>query len=362
MISMDACKQQIGMREGEIQSISLPVNQLRVETDRIAAGDRKLLLEDAGLRRFARAVNAPFLYLDDLPPTLRAMLFQHHLDNGDLGQNVSLFARGDRVVAFADPGLLRLSGGEVLDAVLEGFGSDVGNLGVLKLEFLDESVEVDLVGYQTHDEIAPGDVLQAGLRVTHSFIAEHAEWVEAFIFRLVCSNGLVHRECISRRGPRTRRLPVGYPNGKELQRDQLRRLAAQAWEALGPKLGAIRSLANERINFEPLVLRWLEKARLSTRTLMPFLLDAWQAEGAQPTMYAVMNALTFVGTHGEGLTLRQRRILTRLAGLMAFRRIHLCPKCFSFITDQSFGDSPLPGGVELRQSWRPGDGENMATV
>lgn len=340
-MTLAECRVAIASRESHIESIPLPVRQLHAEADSIAVGSRVFTLKDDGLRRFASRIRAPFNYIKDIAPPVRATLLQHHIDRGDLGEEIGMLVRDSRFLAFADTHLHRMTGGEVLEAVLEGIGSDAKNLKVHRLEFLDESFEADLLGIQTQQEVVPGDVVQAGLKITHSFIAEHAEWVEAFVFRLVCSNGLVHRQCVSRRPARSRSLRVGHPGGTELQRDQVRRLAKEAWAGLESKLSTLRSLADEQVSFEPMVLRWLERARLSTRDLLPLLRTAWEREGAQPTSYGLMNALTHVATHAAELPYRQRRALSRLAGLLAFRRIHLCPRCFSLLRGPSGDDSIL---------------------
>lgn len=49
------------------------------------------------------------------------------------------------------------------------------------------------------------------------------------------------------------------------------------------------------------------------------------------TAYAALNALTWVASHTDRLTLAERRGLARLAGVLAFRHEHLCPRCFSIL-------------------------------
>src|SRR5207247_2482968 len=129
-------------------------------------------------------------------------------------------------------------------------------------EFFRDSFQLDLLGPNVSEEVLPGDVVQAGLRITHSFIGEHATWIEAFLLRLVCLNGMTHRECVSRRASRTRRLPTCLSGARELQRAQVGRLAEEAWGALRKKLHTLRGLQAESIEVDQLLTRWLERARL----------------------------------------------------------------------------------------------------
>ena len=141
-----------------------------------------------------------------------------------------------------------------------------------------------------------------------------------------------HRECVTRRASRTRRLPHDHPHARDLQRAQVRRLANDVWEALEEKLQALPQLQEEQIEVMHVFRRWLQRSRLSICRLLPRLELAWQEEGGATTMYAAVNAVTRLATHCDDLTERERYILARLGGLLAFRRLHLCPRCYSVLT------------------------------
>ena len=79
-------------------------------------------------------------------------------------------------------------------------------------------------------------------------------------------------------------------------------------------------------------------ARLSARngknslTQMDRALAAWRAEGAEETVWAAVNALTRVATHDPELSMRQRRVLSLLGGLLAYSGVHICDRCFSVLS------------------------------
>jgi hypothetical protein len=93
------------------------------------------------------------------------------------------------------------------------------------------------------------------------------------------------------------------------------------------------------VDVDGLLTRWVERARLSGRHILPLLRRAWEEEGAEATTYGAVNAFTRAGTHANELTLRQRRALLALGGLLAFRRVHLCPRCFSMVRDTLGGEA-----------------------
>jgi ribosomal protein L17 len=205
----------------------------------------------------------------------------------------------------------------------------------------DSRLELDLVSPAKALEIRRGDVVKAGLHIEHSRYGDHATQVHAFIYRLICANGMTRRECVSAEGiVRTRKLPADHPRAKELLLDQVRRLTARTWEKLESQLTELRSTSERRASVQELLRQWLQRARISTRvtgatpprTVMDRLLTAWRAEGAEDTTYAAVNALTSVGSHDTELTSRQRRLLSSLGGLLAFSGLHICPRCFSVLS------------------------------
>jgi hypothetical protein len=174
--------------------------------------------------------------------------------------------------------------------------------------------------------------------------------IYAFNLRLACTNGMILRECASRDGiGRTRQLSVDHPNGREIQRNQIRQIALQQWNALQPRLEALRATSERRANVEELLNNWLLRERISRHEIMPRLLAAWRLEGSENTHYAAVNALTRVATHDSELSARQRRVLSALGGLLAFSQVHLCPRCYSMLTSFRGGADASQVGVHDRE-------------
>src|SRR5262249_8839671 len=157
--------------------------------------------------------------------------------------------------------------------------------------------------------------------------------IESFAFRLVCSNGLVQRQCLGRKGtarsrPRTRRLPGRYEHAHQQQREQIGRLASEAWQRLRRMSEGIRDLQQRKFELKD-VQRFLRQARMDSVRLLKLVEDAWKYEGAEATAFGFLNALTRVATHDPDLSDQQRRRLDLLAGVFAGQDVHLCPHCFS---------------------------------
>lgn len=326
--------ERVGEGEARLDQVEVPARDITIRPGLILAENRRLELTPEGFSQVCQGVGAPASYVGRLGKKLGAAVLQHHIQKGDLEDRlktelVTLYSNGDEFLTFGRPTLTRLTGREVLTCVGEGVPS-VEDLEVHDARIEALGFQIDILGLSQEHEVRRGDVIRAGLRITHSLTEQHATTIEAFLFRLVCLNGLTHRECVSRKAARTRRLPADNPRAKELQQAQIRKLASDTWNALEEKLEAIGQLQDDSVDVERLFTTWLHRARISTR-LLPSLRAAWEEEGSEPTSYAAMNAMTRLATHHSGLSDRQRREIAVLAGLFAFRRIHLCPRCFSLV-------------------------------
>jgi hypothetical protein len=260
-------------------------------------------------------------------------------DNKLTAANSHIISRGGQFLDLGRSDLAIVSGSDVLDAIRDGVGADASVIEVTSLEVCEEAVALELVSPRLSEEVRVGDVIRAGLRIDHSFLGAHATTIKTFVLRLLCANGLTHRDCQGQmRGPRTRRIDASHPRATEMQLDQIRKLTSQTWERLQEKLDAIRRLSSERVDAATLLTQFVGRSRLHSRRLTELLLDGWAVEGSDPTAFGVLNALTRVATHSAVLSIRQRRMLAQLAGVFANRHTHVCPRCFSILRDDGTDD------------------------
>ena len=320
------------------------VESLRFEPGAVTSGDSRFSFGEAGLAHLCEKAKAPAWYLNRLDAEMKCGLLEYHRAKGALGEGtVSVISRDGELVKLEKPNLLRLSGTEVLRAVLDGVGEAASEKVVVHdLNVGEGSFQLDLVSVD-ENEVRPGDAVRAGLRITHSSIGDHANWIETFIFRLLCRNGMTRRDCVARRGIRTRRLDADLPGAREMQVAQVRNWAQGTWNALDEKLDAIRALPTHKIEVEAvsrILQRFLERGRLSVNIFLPILLEAWEEEGAEASLFGIMNALTRVATHHEKPTTRQRQILSGLAGILSFQERHICSRCFSVLSSSPRASEP----------------------
>ena len=327
-------------RENRYRRRLCDLGEVRIREGRVCYEDLRLEVSPSGLDSVCRHVGAPAHYLAALPRELFSGLLEHHIGTiAKARQRMVLIHEGARLIGLARADLVRLEPAVALDAVIRASGPLADGLEIESFEEREDGLRVDLVAKGLSHDVSRGDVLKAGIRFSYSDEGRRALWVESFVVRLVCSNGLTHRECRGEGISRTRRLRAEDPAARQQQIDQTRRLAERIWASLAQRLRLISELRNERFDVPEFLARWLGRAHLSSRGILPILLRAWESDGREPTAYGAMNALTHAATHNRELSSRQRHILGRLAGILAFRRQHLCPRCFSVLRSGSHGEN-----------------------
>jgi hypothetical protein len=337
----------------QIDETDVEIRELHAKADALIVRGRTLSVSKEGLARLSRSLRMPVDYAARMRPTLRAAVQNSHLRHGELADakmsdKVRILSRGSMFLGIDRADLARLSGQAVFEAVMEGLGDDRAALQPKHVAIRDESVGFDLVSERVDREVRKGDILLGGLHVEHSLIGDFATKVEPFLYRLVCGNGAVVRECApSRRGRRTRRLTSADDASRNGQIEQIRRLSRDGYSHLRKQLDAVQELTTkplkDRQHATKLFTEFLRQARMHSAGLMNRLHHAWEhplGGNRELTYYGVLNALTWLATHGtesgsdeniDSITDRQASALLRLAGVFGNQSVHICPSCFRVI-------------------------------
>jgi hypothetical protein len=347
-LTLTQVMRQIATSEADFStSAELPAGSFDVTADTLICGENSIpMSEEVRLELLSKA-GAPTSYLTKRNMDIQILALREHLQQGDLGDTLVPVLQGDRLFTLQAAGLVELSHSEMLSAAMESLGPSADGLKLSRIDQTGGRLELELVTDAKTVEVRRGDLLKGGLHLTHSRFGGPATQIHSFVYRLVCTNGLIHRECDSSEGiVRTRKIPASHPRAKEIELDQIRRLTLRTWNKLEHQLHELRSTSERRADVPQLLRQWLQRARLSTRTnddrgtnslptTMDRLLRAWRVEGAENTYYGAVNALTWVGSHDCDLSPRHRRVLSMLGGLLGFSGAHVCPRCFSVLSGPS---------------------------
>ena len=86
--------------------------------------------------------------------------------------NSRIIYRDGDFVRLGRSDLHTLGGDAVLQAVQDGFEDDAARMEVEDLHIEEEAFRLDVVSPSVASEVRPGDVIQAGVRVEHSFTGD----------------------------------------------------------------------------------------------------------------------------------------------------------------------------------------------
>ncbi|HQX49414.1 MAG TPA: hypothetical protein PLY87_02325 [Planctomycetaceae bacterium] len=321
----------------------------RVSEDKISIGDDNLELTARGWSQLANACKAPADYWGQLPSELRAQNAQYHLDNQSAspGTNrkrcsVEAVANQNRFVGFRSIHLIHLEFTDVLSAIDDVLGEARDSYSVNKLFVSDDSISVELTTPRMTHAVQVGDDVQGGIAVSHSILGNHSTTIDLFVLRLLCQNGLALRHCVGHATiTRSRRLKDNGAQSRSAAKDQIQRMVVERLKHQTSLFGSLSQLPDAQIaraagtDDEEAIRRFLMPSLRAThlwsdqlwrRVLAP----AWRhvhGGNGELNEFAAVNTITYVATHQRDLTFRQRRTLARLAGLLSFRRVHVCPNC-----------------------------------
>ncbi len=323
-----------------------------VEPSQLRIGDDNLILTDDGWNRVAKECGASSTYWSQFERGFRSEIAQYHIDHGQLmtpkgpGEGVEAIAVQNRFIGFRQSHLVHLNFVSVLQAVITGLGSDSQFFTVNRFQMTDESMFVELKTSRRTRAVQVGDIVEGGIAFSHSFLGTTPTTVDLFVFRCVCSNGMALRHCIGHAAiSRSRRLKRKGDNSVPDAVSQIERMTQERMGHLDALLTSLGRLPEARIapaigtDGEESMRRFLMPTLRAThlwsddlwqRVLAP----AWRhAHGGNGELheFAAVNTVTYVATHQQDLSFRQRRTLARLAGLLAFRRVHVCPRCHNAV-------------------------------
>jgi hypothetical protein len=169
---------------------------------------------------------------------------------------------------------------------LRSLARRLGRCRVMDLVITHDRATGNLIALDEAREVLPGDVFYTGLRVSLS-LATGAVRAAPLFLRLACFNRLVW-------------------DGAVLEGRPVRALLAEGLD----RIAALREHAVPD--------GWVRGFPGLPDGIAEPLEAAWRAEGAEPSRYGVLNALTRLATHEGALPLATRRALARAAERLAF--------------------------------------------
>ena len=189
----------------------------------------------------------------------------------------------------------KLDNKQVLDSLMPLVSG--GGYGVGLTQLTDESFHLRLVQPTIYRDVLPGDRLCVGIHISNSEVGLRACTVDALVYRVICSNGLI-RKVNSRSLLRQRHLFVSSEKFAALLGEALREALVVAAGFLEQMALAVRTPVPDPIH----AVAVLGDAWGLSQSVRDQVLFALHGEAAAESAYGLVNAFTEVAQRlpGEG--------------------------------------------------------------
>ena len=339
MESLSDVRQLLAERSVRLARIEVPTEAIGLDDDGQLRVDGKTFDLGSGARKvLANRSNVPVEFFAQSRPEVQKYLFDHlYADSvAEAIRSKRLHCRtglivqdGNQCVGIVDPRLACLSGDDVLNATLVAKPDDIDEAQLEVPHFrLNGEVHVSIVSRSLRTEARNGDIVYAGIDIRHSDAGAFATQIESYMYRQVCSNGMLMKVCrhTDKVPLRLRRAAVHNPN-RMLQ--QIQAMSKCAWTELGAKMEAVQLIAEERVDNRAALIRAIgEKLRFPKRLIEDIVRALEEDEGSPSgTLWDIVGAISRVGSHSNRLSAATRRFLQELSGDVVSERVDRCPTC-----------------------------------
>lgn len=257
--------------------------------------DRSLNLAPRAESQLLQRCQIPAPFFRRLPQNLKWAVANHFVQIGGLERQALLrTVRGNTVRAVLTDAYSPLDDIPVLEMVADILGDHL--IRIEALSFEDDFTHLRIIFPREMMEAKVGDALMTGLNITNSETGCRAVHVDALVYRLACTNGLVRAESTGgttiRHIGQTDRLKDAMAIAIKDAKESAHLLARQFKDAVSHRLSDPQGQLE----------RFAKEADL-TREQLQSVLDAYATE-PDPTVYGITNAVTRAAQRETSFELR----------------------------------------------------------
>jgi len=262
----------------------------------------------------AKFLGAPASFLASSDLQLAQYIVDHQFKK--VKDKKELVFRNSRVVGHQPTGSYRISGTQVVEALIKG----VGEVRRANLAEFGGHVDITLVGDKVTMKPKVGDITEGGLRCLYSELLARPPQLEPYVERLVCANGMICRD----------RLDVFTFETMDKFLEQLNFSIEKSMKFVDTTIRAqLEKAVETKIDHSEQALRQIfESNRINPRLLSPTLAALTVEEDG--SAFGVLQAITrAANTAGYSHRIAMQEIGAR--EMARLETVH-CPTCWSTLT------------------------------
>jgi hypothetical protein len=208
--SLDDVREQVVQDDTHKWDALVPCRQLLLHDGRLyfpqaqqdAGFDSGLAMSPWAVSQACAKLGIPAAYFKRCPARLQDENFNHWNRMGEIGRQLSkadadpdaawlVRSKGGTARGVLSPRYARLDNAQLLEALFPVLSGTRYQVGLVQLS--SESFHLRLVDPGICREVLPDDRLMVGVHLANSEVGLRAVTVDALVFRLVCTNGLIRR-------------------------------------------------------------------------------------------------------------------------------------------------------------------------
>jgi len=276
------------------------------------ATGRDYALSETAVQQLAKMCRIPKEYALRCPPHL--LVPQLNWWTQGARETARLVISNDKVITLANPHDIWCPTQYLLDGVEKGMGE------VIDYEHFSHSLEytsLALLG-EKQTEVVRGDIINGGIRLEHSLLGVYPTAITGFVNRLVCTNGAVSSEIVSKW---SQKQTGGVPDIVRWAEE----IAAEAWARIDGYMEKVKALVDVRLNgFTSHTLNDILDTYHIPGEVRDAIIDRVVDEGAH-NLYDIFNAITYVASHDVEDPRAAGRLML-IGGNLADNQ-EICPHC-----------------------------------
>jgi rubrerythrin len=336
MVTLEQVFDEFQQREKEITRLNLSPSEIKMlESGEMQINSENYSVNNDSQKCIANLAGCPVEFFKAVPVDLQSTIANRLLRISRVEKISISIHKEKEVIGFSNADLITLPGTEVLetafDVMPDSSKSDLEQLVVRKFICGSDTLELDITTPRSSVEIKVGDIVSAGISIYHSSSGIFATQISTFLYRLVCTNGLLIPICQNDKRLKIRRLDISRFS-KDDMLENIRRISKIAWEELDIKLQAFANLSKDNVDPEAILADLANRMHLN-RKLTKALHDALYEDefGFDSSRISSIHALSRVATHYPELNSMFRRRLMEASGILSQEKIHRCSKCGSIV-------------------------------
>jgi hypothetical protein len=300
--------------------------QLDQEIPAMILGGREIPVTAAGTKAFASYFDIPPKFFARLEKDEQQWLLKSRMDH--LGGELTVRYTGTGISEVYKPTIVRVEPKRLVEAALKTFPE---TSPIVDWWCDADELQVDVIVPEGYERFVGGDaqvndLTRGGVRFGQDRKNNHAPWVQPFMYRLVCTNGMEVPDL-------GLKVDAARATAEEIEamfEGEIRR----AVDRLESDIHAFYDLRSQKLGNDPtgVLRRSALDQNLPNRTvgILEDLLPSVLGEGGDPSMFDVVNLMTNQANNPTiGLRSSSRRNLQRAGGGLVFDHAERCATCHS---------------------------------